>query len=119
MLTIAHLSGREILDSRGRPTVEASCTLSSGATGVASVPSGASTGAAEALELRDGDPQRYGGLGCRRAAGHVGEAIQTALAGQPFTGQRELDAALVALDGTPDKGRLGANALLAVSLTFA
>jgi enolase len=119
MVTITHLSGREILDSRGRPTVEAICTLSSGATGAASVPSGASTGAAEALELRDGEPQRYGGLGCRRAVSHVGGAIRTALADQPLSGQRELDMALVALDGTPNKGRLGANALLAVSLAFA
>ena len=119
MPTITHLAGREILDSRGRPTVEARCTLDSGAIGVASVPSGASTGSAEALELRDGDARRYRGLGCRRAAGHVGGAIQAALAGQPFADQAALDAALLALDGTPNKGRLGANALLAVSLAFA
>jgi enolase len=119
MPTITLLSGREILDSRGRPTVEARCALSSGAVGVASVPSGASTGRAEALELRDGDPQRYRGLGCRRAAGHVGGEIQAALAGRAFAGQSELDRALLALDGTPNKSRLGANALLAVSLAFA
>ena len=119
MPTIIQLAGREILDSRGRPTVEARCTLDSGAIGVASVPSGASTGGAEALELRDGDAQRYHGLGCRRAAGHVGDAIQAALAGQPFADQTALDLALLALDGTPNKGRLGANALLAVSLAFA
>jgi enolase len=117
--TIISLSGREILDSRGRPTVEARCVLESGAAGVASVPSGASTGGAEALELRDGDPRRYRGLGCRRAAGNIGGAIHTALAGRSFAGQAELDAALIALDGTPNKSRLGANALLAVSLAFA
>ena len=119
MPTITHLAGREILDSRGRPTVEARCALDSGASGVVSVPSGASTGRAEALELRDGDARRYGGLGCRRAASHVGGAIQAALAGRPFANQAALDAALLALDGTPNKGRLGANALLAVSLAFA
>src|SRR5690242_12525984 len=119
MPTITHLIGREILDSRGRPTVEARCTLDSGAVGVASVPSGASTGSAEALELRDGDAQRYRGLGCQRAAGHIGGEIRAALAGQPFGGQSALDAALLALDGTPNKRRLGANALLAVSLAFA
>jgi enolase len=119
MPTIALLSGREILDSRGRPTVEARCELDTGAVGVASVPSGASTGSAEALELRDGDPRRYRGLGCRRAAGHIGGAIQAALAGQALADQAALDAALLALDGTPNKSRLGANALLAVSLAFA
>jgi enolase len=119
MHTIKRLSGREILDSRGRPTVEAHCVLASGATGVASVPSGASTGSAEALELRDGDQRRYRGLGCRRAAGHIGGEIHAALSGRSFAGQAELDAALIALDGTPSKRRLGANALLAVSLAFA
>jgi enolase len=117
--TITSLSGREILDSRGRPTIEATCTLASGATGTASVPSGASRGAAEALELRDGDERRYGGLGCRQAAGQIGGAISAALAGQAFEHQGTLDAALIGLDGTPTKGRLGANALLAVSLSFA
>ena len=116
---IRSIRARRVWDSRGRPTVEARCTLDSGAIGVASVPSGASTGGAEALELRDGDAQRYHGLGCRRAAGHVGDAIQAALAGQPFADQTALDIALLALDGTPNKGRLGANALLAVSLAFA
>ncbi len=119
MPTITHLAGREILDSRGRPTVEARCALDSGAIGVASVPSGASTGNAEALELRDGDAPRYGGLGCRRAASHVGGAIHAALAGRLFADHAALDAALLALDGTPNKGRMGANALLAVSLAFA
>jgi enolase len=119
MPTITSLSGREILDSRGRPTVEARCTLESGAIGVASVPSGASTGSAEALELRDGDPNRYRGLGCRRAAAHIGGEIARALDGRPVIGQAALDEALIALDGTPNKSRLGANAILAVSLAFA
>src|SRR5215213_8401485 len=119
MSTIIQLAGREMLDSRGRPTVEARCALDSGAIGIASVPSGASTGRAEALELRDGDAQRYRGLGCRHAAGHIGGTIQAALAGRPFADQSALDTALIALDGTPNKGRLGANALLAVSLAFA
>jgi enolase len=116
--TIARLAGREILDSRGRPTVQAACELSDGSRAAASVPSGASTGAAEAHELRDGDPRRYRGLGCRRAAANVG-AIGQALAGRSFAGQAALDAALIELDGTPAKSRLGANAILAVSLAFA
>ncbi len=119
MPTITQLAGREILDSRGRPTVEARCALDSGAVGIASVPSGASTGRAEALELRDGDAQRYRGLGCCRACAHIGGTIQAALAGRSFADQAALDTALIALDGTPNKGRLGANALLAVSLAFA
>jgi enolase len=119
MSTIISLSGREILDSRGRPTVEARCELDSGAFGVASVPSGASTGSAEALELRDGDEQRYRGLGCRRAVGQIGSTILAGVAGQALADQAALDAALLALDGTPNKSRLGANALLAVSLAFA
>jgi len=117
--TIRRLSALEILDSRGRPTVRATCELKGGAIGTVSVPSGASTGRAEAVELRDGIPARYGGLGCRRAVGHVAGSIQTALGGETFADQAALDGALVALDGTPDKSRLGANALLAVSLAFA
>ena len=113
------LRALEILDSRGRPTVRCTCTLANGATGTASVPSGASTGTAEALELRDGDPARYRGLGCRKAVGHIEGEIQAALARQSFPDQAALDAALIALDGTPNKARLGANALLAVSLAFA
>ena len=113
------LWGLEILDSRGRPTVQASCRLRSGVTATVSVPSGASKGAAEAVELRDGEPQRYRGRGTRRAAGHVSGALNDALAGQTFESQAELDRALIALDGTPNKSRLGANALLAVSLAFA
>lgn len=119
MSTLKSLSGLEILDSRGRPTVRATCQLASGARGIASVPSGASTGAAEALELRDGDPQRYGGLGCRRAVGHINHELQRALAGHPFERQHQLDEAMLTLDGTPNKSGLGANALLAVSLAFA
>lgn len=119
MFTIKHLSGLEILDSRGRPTVQATCLLNSGAAGTASVPSGASTGTAEAHELRDGDPRRYGGLGCRQAVNHVNQALNQALSGRDFNHQRELDQAMIELDGTPQKSRLGANALLAVSLAFA
>jgi enolase len=113
------LRGREVLDSRGRPTVAATCRLVGGATAIVSVPSGASTGRAEARELRDGDPGRYGGLGCRVAAANVGGLIGQALAGREFPDQADLDRALIELDGTPDKSRLGANALLAVSLAFA
>lgn len=119
MPTITQLSSLEILDSRGRPTVQATCALASGATATVSVPSGASTGAAEALELRDGEPKRYRGLGCRRAVGHVNGLINDALAGQSFADQRGLDQTLLDLDGTPNKSNLGANAILAVSLAFA
>ncbi len=119
MPTIARLAGLEILDSRGRPTVRATCWLASGAVGTASVPSGASTGHAEVLELRDGDPTRYGGLGCRMAVGNVNETINDAFVGRDFADQRALDAALLALDGTANKSGLGANALLGVSLAFA
>ena len=119
MPRIGRLDGLEILDSRGRPTLKATCQLESSAVGTASVPSGASTGSAEALELRDGDPQRYGGLGCRTAAANVGGAMHEALAGRSFDGQADVDKALVELDGTENKSRLGANAILAVSLAFA
>ena len=119
MPVIEHLTAAEILDSRGRPTVEATCILRGGATASASVPSGASTGTAEALELRDGDPHRYGGLGCRKAVAHIDGEIARALAGRAFADQAALDGALIELDGTPNKSRLGANAILAVSLAFA
>ncbi len=119
MPTIQRLTALEILDSRGRPTVQATCELDDGAVGTASVPSGASTGTAEALELRDGDPRRYGGLGCRQAVAHINRELHQALSGRHFETQQELDQAMVALDGTPNKARLGANALLAVSLAFA
>lgn len=119
MPVISRLSGLEILDSRGRPTVQATCMLRSGVSATVSVPSGASTGTSEAHELRDGDPRRYRGLGCRKAVGHIHNEVQQALAGREFVHQNEVDRALIELDGTPDKSRLGANAILAVSLAFA
>jgi enolase len=119
MPKIEHLSGREILDSRGRPTVLATCTLQGSITASASVPSGASTGAAEAHELRDGDPKRYQGLGCRHAVVNIGGELQSELVGREFVTQSELDRAMIALDGTPTKSRIGANAILAVSVAFA
>ena len=118
MSEINSVAALEILDSRGRPTLLATCRLSDGTIGQASVPSGASTGAAEASELRDRDPQRYGGLGCLRAAANVDHEINSALAGRNFNDQAELDRCLMELDGTPDKARLGANAILGVSLAF-
>jgi enolase len=117
--SIESLTAAEILDSRGRPTVSATCLLESGAKASASVPSGASTGTAEALELRDGDPLRYHGLGCRHAVANIHGAIHGAVAGRAFATQAELDRALIELDGTPNKSRLGANAILAVSVAFA
>jgi enolase len=119
MPVIERLTAAEILDSRGRPTVRATCTLAGGASASASVPAGASTGAAEAHELRDRDPHRYGGLGCRNAAAQIGGEIHPSLAGRSFADQAELDRALIDLDGTPLKSRLGANAILAVSVAFA
>lgn len=119
MFVIEELQALEILDSRGRPTVKARCRLATGHCATASVPSGASTGRAEALELRDGDPRRYRGLGCLQAVRHVVETVHPALKGKGFPDQAALDLALCALDGTPNKGRLGANTLLAVSLAFA
>jgi enolase len=119
MPEVVALAAREILDSRGRPTLWVRCELAGGATASASVPSGASTGAAEALELRDGDPARYRGLGVRRAVANVTGPIQTTLAGRAFADQADLDRALLALDGTPNKAHLGANAILSVSLAFA
>lgn len=119
MPEIASLRALEILDSRGRPTVLATCTLAGGARASASVPSGASTGTAEALELRDGDPKRYRGLGCRTAVANINTIINDALRGQFFPNQKWLDMTLMSLDGTPNKSRLGANAILAVSLAFA
>jgi enolase len=117
--TIQRLSAREILDSRGRPTVSATCVLEGGVSASASVPSGASTGRAEAWELRDGDAKRYRGMGCRKAVASVKGDMNKALAGVEFAGQAELDRAMVSLDGTPNKARLGANAILAVSIAFA
>jgi enolase len=119
MITIQSLHALEILDSRGRPTVQTTCALSDGTTATASVPSGASTGKAEALELRDGDPKRYRGLGCRTAVNNVNTMLNDALKGRAFGTQAELDEAMLALDGTPNKAKLGANAFLSVSIAFA
>jgi enolase len=119
MPTIKNLTGLEILDSRGRPTVQATCELMSGASGTASVPSGASTGTAEVLELRDGDPSRYRGLGCRKAVGHINGELHEVLTQRPFSQHSQLDQAMLELDGAANKARLGANAVLAVSLAFA
>src|SRR6478752_1806101 len=118
-MTITRVHGREILDSRGNPTVEVDVVLDGGAMGRAAVPSGASTGEREALELRDGDQSRYGGKGVRRAVANVNGEIAKALVGREFDTQRALDDALVALDGTPTKSRLGANALLGASMAVA
>jgi enolase 1/2/3 len=115
---ISKIHGREILDSRGNPTVEVDVTLADGAFGRAAVPSGASTGVREALELRDGDKARYGGKGVRKAVANVNGEIARALAGGDVD-QRALDSAMIALDGTPTKSRLGANALLGVSMAAA
>jgi len=112
---ITRVHGREILDSRGNPTVEVDITVEGGVTGRAAVPSGASTGEREALELRDGDKSRYLGKGVRKAVANVNGDIASALQGQSFD-QRSLDNALIALDGTPTKARLGANAILGVSM---
>ncbi|MDH3526597.1 MAG: phosphopyruvate hydratase [Gammaproteobacteria bacterium] len=119
MSGIAKITGREILDSRGNPTVEAEVTLSSGAVGRAAVPSGASTGSREAVELRDGDNSRYGGKGVSRAVGHIKGEIRDLLLGKDASNQEEIDHLLIELDGTDNKSRLGANALLAVSLANA
>ncbi|HEY1651240.1 MAG TPA: phosphopyruvate hydratase [Acidimicrobiales bacterium] len=118
MSTIEHVIGREVLDSRGNPTVEAEVLLDSGARGRAIAPSGASTGIREAVELRDGG-DRYGGKGVLHAVAHVNGEIAAAVAGLDALDQRSVDHALIDLDGTPDKSRLGANALLAVSLANA
>jgi enolase len=118
MSKIAQVTGRQILDSRGNPTVEADVRLESGAMGRAAVPSGASTGEFEAVELRDGGP-RWSGKGVSRAVGHVNGEIAAAVTGVELAGQAELDRTLIELDGTPNKGRLGANAILGVSLAYA
>jgi len=112
---ITSVHAREILDSRGNPTIEVDVTLDGGAFGRAAVPSGASTGEREALELRDGDPARYSGKGVRKAVANVNGAIAGAIVNREFD-QRGLDGAMIALDGTPTKSRLGANALLGVSM---
>jgi enolase len=119
MSTIIEVHAREILDSRGNPTVEADVVLSSGARGRAAVPSGASTGEHEAKELRDGDPKRYGGKGVHEAVRNVNEVLGPRLEGMDASDQIGVDAELMDADGTPDKAKLGANAILAVSLATA
>jgi len=119
MLEIADVRGREILDSRGNPTIEAEVILSSQEVGRACVPSGASTGSREALELRDGDPKRYNGKGVLKAVEHINHELRDALMGKNPTEQDTLDQLMIALDGTDNKARLGANAILGVSLAIA
>jgi enolase len=119
MLTIKKVMAREILDSRGNPTLEADVLLSDGTVGRAAVPSGASTGKHEAVELRDGDIKRYKGLGVLKAVNNVNKEIAKTLTGRSATDQPALDSKLIELDGTPNKSRLGANALLGVSLAVA
>jgi len=116
---IKDIAAREILDSRGHPTVEVDVILENGAMGRAGVPSGASTGAHEALELRDGDAKRYGGKGVKKAIGNVNEIIKPKLIGLDAGKQKEIDELLLSLDGTPNKSKLGANAMLGVSLAAA
>lgn len=118
-ITISDIKGREILDSRGNPTVEADVVLSSGVVGRAIVPSGASTGSREALELRDGDAKRYLGKGVLKAVGHVNNELREALLGADPTQQTELDRLMIKLDGTESKSKFGANAILAVSMAIA
>src|SRR5260221_8438078 len=119
LTTIEDVAAREILDSRGNPTIEVEVLLMGGERGVAAVPSGASTGAHEAVELRDGDKSRYGGKGVLTAVNNVNETIRQAISGLEATEQVALDELMIELDGTPNKGALGANAILGVSLAVA
>src|SRR4051795_12901697 len=119
MALIELVQARQILDSRGNPTVEVDVLLEDGSRGRAAVPSGASTGAHEAVELRDGDKKRYGGKGVRKAVDAVNGEIFDAIGGMEAEAQAKIDETLIALDGTPNKGRLGANAILGVSLAVA
>src|SRR6185436_13274331 len=119
MSKIENIHAREILDSRGNPTVEADVVLTTGERGRAAVPSGASTGEHEAVELRDGDPQRFGGKGVLKAVGHVNDLIARELQGQDALDQSAIDKKLIDLDGTPNKSNLGANATLAISMACA
>ncbi|HLI90551.1 MAG TPA: phosphopyruvate hydratase [Ktedonobacteraceae bacterium] len=119
MTTIEEVTAREILDSRGNPTIQVEVILMGGASGVAAVPSGASTGAHEAVELRDGDKSRYGGKGVLQAVNNVRQLISEALVGLSATDQAMLDEVMIELDGTPNKAKLGANAILGVSLAAA
>ena len=116
---IIHIQAREVLDSRGNPTIEAVVLLEDGSAGQAIVPSGASTGEHEAVELRDGDQSRYFGKGVEKAVEHVNTLIAEAVVGMDATDQEQIDAAMIELDGTPNKAKLGANAILAVSLAAA
>jgi len=119
MTEIVRVVGREILDSRGNPTVEAEVEVADGSIGLAAVPSGASTGEKEAVELRDGDKSRYGGKGVTKAVSNINTTIRQSVAGLDASDQRSIDAAMIRLDGTPNKGKLGANAILAVSMAVA
>src|SRR5881397_1889033 len=119
MTAIVDIIGREILDSRGNPTVEVDVVLEDGSKGRAAVPSGASTGAHEAVERRDGDEARYGGKGVRKAVEAITGEIFDAVGGMDAEAQAKIDETLIALDGTPNKSRLGANAILGVSLAVA
>lgn len=119
MTSITNVQAFEVMDSRGNPTVMAEVTLKTGEVGSACAPSGASTGSREALELRDGDARRYLGKGVLKAVGHVNNELRTLLLGRDATAQRELDAAMIAADGTDNKAKFGANAILAVSLAAA
>src|SRR5205085_40934 len=119
MTAIIDVIGREILDSRGNPTVEVDVVLDDGARGRAGVPSGASAGAHEAVELRDGDKARYLGKGVRKAVEAINGEIFDAIGGMDAEAQNKIDETMIALDGTPNKGRLGANAILGVSLAVA
>ena len=118
MTTIQRVRGFEILDSRGNPTVAAEVVLADGARGFAASPSGASTGSREALELRDADPRRYFGKGVTKAVAHVNGELRGVLVGRAAADQAALDRLMIDLDGTPTKARLGANAILAVSLAL-
>ncbi|HHY38709.1 MAG TPA: phosphopyruvate hydratase, partial [Clostridia bacterium] len=116
---IMDIRAREVLDSRGNPTIEVECFLEDGSSGSAMVPSGASTGTHEALELRDGDKHRYMGKGVLKAVKAVEEEIAPALMGMDASNQAAIDSTLIDLDGSPNKGRLGANAILGVSMAVA
>ena len=116
---VSHVHALEILDSRGRPTLEVSLQLASGAQGIAGVPSGASTGTREAVELRDGDPKRFKGAGVTKAVGNVNGEINKLLSGRAWKSLEELDKAVIELDGTENKSRLGANATVGVSMAAA
>jgi enolase len=118
-MRVNRISAEEVLDSRGNPTVEGYVVLEDGTSASAIVPSGASTGEREAVELRDGDPKRYGGKGVLQAVDNVNSKLAPALVGMEVTDQRQIDQRMLDLDGTPNKSRLGANAILAVSLAVA